>query len=167
MPPADTSVTDRAGNPLSSYNDPGLATVANLLMQAAPDHKGNPGLSVQFQDASGGAVSGSQTTVIAPTASRVAMTIGPQAEQAALNAVNGTGCSAIVVIQPSTGHILAIAVRVCANVVAGFLAWLVLNENPAWAGGGGHCSPRFVGCGGRLAASRRTLVSVRAVAFTS
>jgi hypothetical protein len=86
-----------------------LATVANLLMQAAPDHKGNPGLSVQFQDASGGAVSSSQTTVIAPTASRVATTITPQAEQAAFNAINGTGCSAIVVIQPSTGHTLAIA----------------------------------------------------------
>jgi hypothetical protein len=48
VPSADTSVTGRVGNPLSSYNDPGLATVANLLTQAAPNHKGNPGLSVQL-----------------------------------------------------------------------------------------------------------------------
>jgi len=34
--------------------------------------------------------------------------------------------------------------------VAGFLARLILSENPAGAGGGGHCSPEFVGCGGLL-----------------
>jgi Penicillin binding protein transpeptidase domain len=109
VPPQDTAVTDSAGNPLSSYNDPGLATVANLLTQVAPNKKGSPGLSVQIEDASDGAVSGGQTTIIAPKADRVATTISSQAEQAALNAVNETGGSAIVVIQPSTGHILAIA----------------------------------------------------------
>jgi hypothetical protein len=109
VPPQDTAVTDSAGHPLSSYNDPGLATVANLLTSAAPNKKGSPGLAVQIQDASDGAVSGDQTTIIAPTADRVATTISSRAEQAARNAVNETGGSAIVVIQPSTGHILAIA----------------------------------------------------------
>jgi hypothetical protein len=109
VPPGGTSVTDSAGNPLSSYNDPGLATIANLLAQVAPTRKGSPGLSVQIEDASGGAVSGGQTTIIAPEAGRVATTISPEAEKAARNAVNGTDGSAIVVIQPSTGHILAIA----------------------------------------------------------
>jgi hypothetical protein len=109
VPPAGTSVTDSAGTPLSSYHDPGLTKVANLLTQAAPAQKGSPGLSVQIQDASGGAVSGGQTTIIAPKAGRVATTISPQAEQAARNAVNQKDGSAIVVIQPSTGHILAIA----------------------------------------------------------
>ena len=109
VPPADTSVTDSAGNPLSSYNDPGLATVANLLTRMAPTRQGSPGLSVQVEDGSGGGVSGNPTTIIAPKAARIATTISPAAEQAARNAVSGTDDSAIVVIQPSTGHILAIA----------------------------------------------------------
>lgn len=109
VPPEGTSVTDSVGNPLSSYNDPGLATIANLLTQMAPTKKGSPGLSVQIEDASGGAVTGGQTTIIAPKAGRVATTISPEAEKAARDAVNRTDGSAIVVIQPSTGHILAIA----------------------------------------------------------
>ena len=109
VPPQDTAVTDSAGNPLSSYNDPGLAAVANLLTQLAPNKKGSPGLSVQIEDASDGAVSGGQAAIIAPKAGRVATTISPQAEQAARNAGNETGGSAIAVLQPSTGHILAIA----------------------------------------------------------
>ncbi len=109
VPPEDTSVTDSAGNPLSSYNDPGLTTVANLLAPMAPTEKGSSGLAVQIEDTASGAVSGGQTTIIAPKATRVATTISPEAEQAARNAVSGSDGSAIVVIQPSTGHILAIA----------------------------------------------------------
>ena len=109
VPPQGTSVTDSAGHPLSSYNDPGLATVANLLTSAAPNEKGSPGLAVQIQDASDGAVSGGQTTIIAPEGGRVATTISPRAEQAASTAVSGADGSAMLVIQPSTGHILAIA----------------------------------------------------------
>jgi hypothetical protein len=109
VPPQSTSVTDSAGHPLSSYDDPGLATIANLLTPVAPNEKGRPGLSVQIQDASDGAVSGGQTTIIAPEGGRVATTISPRAEQAAGNAVSGADGSAMVVIQPSTGHILAIA----------------------------------------------------------
>jgi hypothetical protein len=109
VPPGDTSVTDSAGHPLSSYSDPGLKKIASLLAPMAPTEKGHAGLAVQIEDGSGGAVSGSPTTIIGATAGRVATTISPAAEQAARNAVNGTDGSAIVVIQPSTGHILAIA----------------------------------------------------------
>jgi hypothetical protein len=109
VPPADTSVTDNDGNPLSSYNDPGLANVANHLTGMAATRQGSPGLSVQVEDSSDGGVSGNPTTIIAPKAARVPTTISPAAEQAALNAVSGTDDSAIVVIQPSTGYILAIA----------------------------------------------------------
>jgi hypothetical protein len=107
--PADSSVTDSAGKPLSSYSDPGLATLANRLESVAVTRKGSPGLAVQIEDASSGVVSGGQIVIIAPRAGRVATTISPQAEQAASAAVSGTAGSAIVVIQPSTGHILAIA----------------------------------------------------------
>lgn len=109
VPPGDTSVTDSTGSPLSSYNDPGLATVANLLAPVAPTNKASTGLAVQIEDTSSGAVSGGPTTIIAAKAGRVATTISRQAEQAARTAVSGSDGSAMVVIQPSTGHILAIA----------------------------------------------------------
>ena len=110
VPPPGTSVTDSAGNPLSSsYSDHGLANIASLLAPHAPTKAGTPGLSVQIEDSAGQAVPGSQATVIPPEANGVATTISPQAERAALNAVAGTGGSAIVAVQPSTGYILAIA----------------------------------------------------------
>jgi cell division protein FtsI/penicillin-binding protein 2 len=75
----------------------------------APTGPGTPGLSVQIEDSAGQAVPGSQATVTPPKASTVATTISPQAERAALSAVSGTDGSAIAVLQPSTGDILAIA----------------------------------------------------------
>jgi Penicillin binding protein transpeptidase domain len=107
--PGNTSVTDSAGNSLTSYNDPGLATVANLLMRMAPTKQGSPGLSVQVVDATDGTVSGNPTTIVAPKGPGIATTISPAAEQAARDAVSGTDDSAIVVMRPSTGDILAIA----------------------------------------------------------
>jgi hypothetical protein len=109
LPPADTSVTDSAGNPLSSYNDPGITAIANLLTSVAPNRTGRSGLAVQIQDASGNAVTGGQTTIITAQAGQVATTISPAAERAASAAVNEHDGSAIVVTQPETGHILAIA----------------------------------------------------------
>jgi len=110
VPPHGSSVTDSAGNLLSSsYSDPGLANIASLLAAHAPTETGTPGLSVQIEDSAGGAVPGSQATVTPPEDNRVTTTISPQAEQAALKAVAGTDGSAIVVLRPSTGYILAIA----------------------------------------------------------
>jgi hypothetical protein len=109
VPPAGTTVTDNAGNPLSSYSDPVLTNIGNLLAGHAPTGTGTPGLSVQIEDSAGHAVAGSQAPVTPPGASPVATTISPQAERAARSAVAGTGNSAIVVVQPSTGDILAIA----------------------------------------------------------
>jgi hypothetical protein len=110
VPSQGTSVTDSAGNPLSSsYSDPGLANVASLLARHAPTTAGSPGLSVQIEDSAGGAVPGSQAAITPQKANRVATTISPQAERAALNAVSGADGSAVVVLQPSTGYILAIA----------------------------------------------------------
>ena len=109
VPPNGTSVTDSAGNPLSSYSDPGLSNIANLLAGHVPTVAGTPGLSVQIEDSAGQAVPGSQAVITPPGANRVATTISPQAERAARNAVAAAGGSAIVVLQPSTGSILAIA----------------------------------------------------------
>ena len=109
VPSQSTSVTDSAGNPLSSYPDNGLAHIATLLEQHAPTGAGAPGLSVQIEDSAGTAVADSQAMVTSPKASQVATTISPQAERAALNAVSGSDGSAMVVLQPSTGYILGIA----------------------------------------------------------
>jgi cell division protein FtsI/penicillin-binding protein 2 len=107
--PPGASVTDSAGNLLSSYSDPGLTNIGNLLAGHVPTAVGTPGLSVQIEDSANQAVAGSQATITAPGANRVATTISPQAERAARDAVAGAGNSAMVVIQPSTGYILAVA----------------------------------------------------------
>jgi hypothetical protein len=109
VPPSGASVTDSAGTALSSYGDPGLATIASLLSQKAPAATGRPGLSVQIEDAAGHAVPGSQAGVIPPKEGQLITTISPRAERAARAAVSQAQGSAIVAIQPSTGHILAIA----------------------------------------------------------
>jgi hypothetical protein len=109
VPPRGVSVTDSAGTPLSSYDDPGLTTIAGLLSHKAPPGTGSPGLSVQIEDAAGRAVPGSQAVVTAPKTGQLTTTISPRAERAARAAVSQAHGSAIVAIEPSTGHILAIA----------------------------------------------------------
>ena len=109
VPPQGASVTDSAGTPLSSYGDAGLTNIANLLSQQAPAGMGSPGLSVQIEDAAGQAVPGSQAVVTPPKTGQLTTTISPQAERAARAAVSQAQGSGIVAIEPSTGHILAIA----------------------------------------------------------
>lgn len=109
VPSQGASVTDSVGTPLSSYDDPGLTTIASLLSHKAPAGMGSPGLSVQIEDAAGRAVPDSQAVVIAPKTGKLTTTISPRAEGAARAAVSRAQGSAIVVIEPSTGHILAIA----------------------------------------------------------
>jgi hypothetical protein len=109
VPPTATTVTDSAGNPLSSYGDAGLSRIATLLAGHAPTVPGTPGLTVQIEDSAGQAVPGSQAVITPPGAGRVVTTISPQAERAARNAVAEASGSAIVADQPSTGYILAIA----------------------------------------------------------
>ena len=109
VPPQGVSVTDSAGTPLSSYDDPGLTTIASLLSQKAPAGTGSPGLAVQIEDAAGQAVPGMRVVVTPPKTSQLTTTISPQAERAARAAVSQAQGSAIVAIEPSTGQILAIA----------------------------------------------------------
>ena len=103
------SVTDSGGTALSSYDDAGLTHIASLLSQKAPTGMGRPGLSVQIEDATGRAVPGSQAVVTPPKTGQLTTTISAQAERAARTAVSQAQGSAIVAIDPSTGHILAIA----------------------------------------------------------
>ena len=111
VPPKVDQVTDGNGQLLTSYNDPGLNTIAQLLAQNAPTGQGaNPGLDVEIQNAKGVAVPYSQATLIKENdIPSLATTISPQAESAARSAVTMNPQSQMVAIQPSTGDILAIA----------------------------------------------------------
>jgi hypothetical protein len=111
VPPKVLAVTDSSGNyGLETYNDVGLSNIARLMKQAAPPGKGKPGLDVEIQTAAGKAVANSAATVVPTTnVDTLTTTIDQQAETAAVNAVAMHKMSSMVVIQPSTGHILAIA----------------------------------------------------------
>ncbi len=108
--PEVVSVNDASGNDITSYQDAGLTTIAGLLERQAPPGQGTPGLYVEIQTAANRLVPNSQAVVIAPdNIANLATTISAQAEAAAHAAVGAHGNSSMVVIQPSTGKILAIA----------------------------------------------------------
>ncbi len=108
--PRVTSVTDASGNDLTSYGDAGLDNVAAGLETGAPAGYGSPGLNVEIQSRAGKPLASTQAVVVAPrNVSGFATTIDPAAEQAARSAVGQHDNSSMVVIQPSTGKILAIA----------------------------------------------------------
>ena len=108
--PRVASVTDGSGNDLTSYGDAGLDNVAARLQTAAPLGNGSPGLDVEIQSRSGKPLANTQAVVVAPqNVPGLATTIDAAAEQAARSAVEGHKNSSMVVVQPSTGKILAIA----------------------------------------------------------
>jgi len=110
VPPKVSMVADSGGGNLTSYHDPGLTNIAGLLMKAAPPGQGKPGLDVEVQTTGGAPVKNSQAPVVAPeNVQSVGTTISSTAEAAAQAAVGMHNQSSMVVIQPSTGKILAIA----------------------------------------------------------
>ena len=108
--PQVVSVNDASGNDVTSYGDAGLTTIANLLQRKAPPGQGTPGLYVEIQTASNHPVANSQAVVVPPiNIANLDTTISAKAEAAARAAVAVRQNSSMVVIQPSTGKILAIA----------------------------------------------------------
>jgi cell division protein FtsI/penicillin-binding protein 2 len=105
--PRVESVTDASAERLGSYGDPGLEAIARVLEQTPPT--GRAGLSVEIQTARDKPVPDSQAVVVAPGNESLTTTITAKAEEAARSAVTQHRRSSIVAIQPSTGHILAIA----------------------------------------------------------
>jgi Penicillin binding protein transpeptidase domain/NTF2-like N-terminal transpeptidase domain len=107
-------VTDAGGEDLTSYGDAGLSNIAHDMTAAPPAAKVKAGLDVEIQDTAGKkagtAVPNSQAIVLAPVnLASLATTINSSAESAARSAVAAHPQSSMVVIQPSTGDILAIA----------------------------------------------------------
>jgi hypothetical protein len=110
VPPSVTSVTDASGNNLTSYGDPGLSNIAAGIETGAPPGYGSPGLNVEIQTSKGKLLAWTRAVVVAPrNVSGLATTINAAAEQAARSAVARHKNSSMVVIQPSTGKILAVA----------------------------------------------------------
>lgn len=108
--PQVVAVTDASGNSLSTYADAGLTTIAGLMQKQAPAGQGSPGLYVEIENAKGTPVANSQAVVVPPSnIPSLNTTISTQAEDAARSAVGMHKNSSMVVIQPSTGKILAIA----------------------------------------------------------
>jgi Penicillin binding protein transpeptidase domain len=108
--PRVTSVADAGGNDLTSYGDAGLDHIAAGLEKAAPPGHGSPGLNVEIQNRAGKPLVNTQAVVVAPrNVSGLATTVDAAAEQAARSAVGLHSNSSMVVVQPSTGKILAIA----------------------------------------------------------
>ena len=100
---------DANGGNLQSYSDPGLTNIADL-MKSAPPGQGKAGLDVEIQTTAGTPVKNSQAVILDPqNVPAVDTTINPSAEAAAQAAVKMHNQSSMVVIQPSTGKILAIA----------------------------------------------------------
>jgi cell division protein FtsI/penicillin-binding protein 2 len=108
--PTVEEVTDANGGNLSSFGEVGLTNISSLLMKAAPTGQGKPGLDVQVETTAGKPVKKSQAVILDPgNLQSLATTISPGAETAAQAAVAMHAQSSMVVIQPSSGKILAIA----------------------------------------------------------
>jgi hypothetical protein len=108
--PSVSMVGDGTGGDLKAFGDVGLSNIAGYLMKAAPPGRGKPGLDVEIQTAANKVVKGSAAVLLDPeNITSLDTTISPGAEQAALAAVAMHKMSSMVVIQASTGKILAIA----------------------------------------------------------
>ena len=110
VPPTVGLVTDANGEGLTTFGDAGLTTISGLLSASPPPGQGKPGLDVQIENSKGTAVKDSQAIVVSPqNIPSVTTTISTTDETAARAAVAMHPQSSMVVIQPSTGDILAIA----------------------------------------------------------
>jgi Penicillin binding protein transpeptidase domain/NTF2-like N-terminal transpeptidase domain len=106
--PGAAQVEDAGGNALQG--DQGLDNIAAALMKSAPGSQGTPGIDVAFLGPGNAPVAGTTSVLSQPLATGVVTTtIDPRVEAAAESAVQAHAGSTMVVIQPSSGDILAVA----------------------------------------------------------
>jgi hypothetical protein len=107
------TVTDDDDNNLANSSEGTLQKVAATLSQggpALPTGTGTPGIDVEVVGDSGTPINGVLPAVVTQPGNAVlATTIDAKTERAALAAVQENQNSSMVVLQPTTGHILAIA----------------------------------------------------------
>jgi hypothetical protein len=107
--PGAAEVVDAAGDNLQDSSDPGLDNIGAALKASAPTGQGTPGVEVEL--VGGNTPIASTADVLShPVATGVVKTtIDPRVEAAAESAVQAHPYSSMVVLQPSTGDILAVA----------------------------------------------------------
>jgi hypothetical protein len=108
--PGAAEVLDASGANLADSSDPGLDNIAATLMKSDPMSQGTPGIEVAFVGAGNTPVAAATDVLSQPAATGLVKTsIDPEVEAAAASAVQAHSDSSMVVIQPSTGDILAVA----------------------------------------------------------
>lgn len=109
--PATTSeVDDSAGHPITAANAPSLANiVGGIERDASAARGGTPGQNVRIENAAGAVVATVAAVSEPVAAGAVRTTIDLRVQAAAQNAANRAPNSSVVVVQPSTGDILAVA----------------------------------------------------------
>jgi hypothetical protein len=110
IPPGAAEVVDAAGNNLADSSDPGIDNIAAALKSSAPSGQGTPGVEVELAGPGSTPIASSALVLSQPVATGVVKTtISPTVEAAAQSAVQAHPDSSMVVIQPTTGDILAVA----------------------------------------------------------
>jgi hypothetical protein len=108
--PSAAEVEDASGSDLSSATDPGVHNIYLALKQTAPSGEGTPGVEIELESASGTPITSSADVLSQPVNTGVVKTtIDPTDEAAAQQAVLKYKNSSMVVLQPTTGDILAVA----------------------------------------------------------
>jgi Penicillin binding protein transpeptidase domain/NTF2-like N-terminal transpeptidase domain len=108
--PGPARVTDADGNSLSASSQVALQNIAATMEESVKTTQGKAGLAIELENSSGHVVSGSTDELSQPVNTDVIKTtIDPTMETVATAAVGELPRSAMVVLQPSTGAILAVA----------------------------------------------------------
>ncbi len=108
--PGADEVVDASGSNLTNSNDPGLDNISAALESSAPTGQGTPGIEVELVGPGDKPIASTALMLKHPVATGVVKTtIDPTVEAAAESAVQAYPNSSLVVIQPTTGDILAVA----------------------------------------------------------
>ena len=108
--PGPAKVTDASGNDLSASSQAALQNIAVVMKENVKTTQGTAGLEIALENSSGAVVSGSANQLSRPVDTDVIKTtIDPTMESVATAAVAELPRSAMVVLRPSTGAILAVA----------------------------------------------------------
>jgi hypothetical protein len=109
VPASANRVVDRNGTEITAASAPSLTGIVKALKQSAPPSDGTPGQKVQIEAADGTALSTVAKVSDPVNTGAVKTTLDLNVQKAAQAAVSAKPDSSMVVVQPSTGAILAVA----------------------------------------------------------
>jgi hypothetical protein len=108
--PGAGEIVDTGGANLQDISDTGPQHIAAALSQSAPPGQGTPGIEVALAGPGNAPIASTTDVLRQPVAAAVVKTtFDPRVEAAAQSAVQAHPDSMMVIIQPSTGDILAVA----------------------------------------------------------